>query len=58
MIVWAPGYVKPGTVVDERVCTTDISATILKLAGATIPDSITTKPLLGVEKPEYRRFKQ
>ncbi|TWT84214.1 Arylsulfatase [Planctomycetes bacterium CA13] len=56
MIVWAPGYVKPGTVVDDLVCTTDISATILKLAGATIPDYITAKPFLGVDQPQYRSY--
>lgn len=56
MIVWAPGYVKPGTVINELVCTTDISATILKLAGAKIPDYITAQPFLGVKKPTYRKY--
>ena len=56
MIVWAPGLVNPGTVVDELVSTTDISATILKLAGAEIPDYMTAKPFLGVDKPEYRTY--
>ncbi|MFC7336839.1 sulfatase [Haloferula chungangensis] len=56
MIVWAPGLVKAGTVVEELVCTTDISATVLKLAGSEIPDYMSSKPIIGVEKPEYRRF--
>lgn len=56
MIVWAPGYIDPGTVVDELVCTTDISATVLQLAGATIPNYITAKPFLGVENPRYRQY--
>lgn len=56
MIVWAPGYLKPGTVVDELVTTTDISATVLKLANAHLPDYLTGKPILGVDKPEYREY--
>lgn len=54
MIVWAPGMAEPGKVVEELVSTIDISATVLKLAGATIPDYMTANPLLGVEKPVYR----
>jgi len=56
MIVWGPGYVKAGTVIDDLVCTTDISATVLKLANAEIPEYISSKPLLGVDKSEYRTF--
>ncbi len=56
MIVWAPGRVAPGTVVNDLICTTDISATVLKLAGAEIPQYMTSKPLMGVEKVEYREF--
>ncbi len=57
MIVWGPPqYVTPGTVIDEMVCTTDISASVLKLAKSEIPKYITAKPFLGVEKPEYRDF--
>jgi arylsulfatase A-like enzyme len=56
MIVWAPGLIEPGTVIEELVCTTDISATVLKLAGAEIPDYITAKPFLGVDNPEYRQY--
>ncbi|MGE4490283.1 MAG: sulfatase/phosphatase domain-containing protein, partial [Kiritimatiellales bacterium] len=56
MIVWAPGLIRPGTVIDDLVCTTDISATVLKLAGAEIPDYITAKPFLGVDHPQYRSY--
>lgn len=56
MIVWAPGRIQPGTVIDDLVCTTDISATILQLAGAEIPDYITAKPFLGTEHPHYRDY--
>ena len=56
MIVWAPGLVDAGTVVEDLVCTNDISATVLKLAGAKIPDYMTSKPFLGVEKPEFRSY--
>ena len=56
MIVWAPGIVEAGTVVDEMICTTDISATVLKLAGAKIPEYMTSKPIFGVANPEYRDY--
>ncbi|CAA6676277.1 MULTISPECIES: sulfatase [unclassified Lentimonas] len=56
MIVWAPGLIEAGTVIDELVCTTDISATVLKLTGSTIPDYITSKPFLGTDQPEYRQY--
>lgn len=53
MIVWGPG-IKAGTVIDELVCTTDISASILHLAGAKIPDYMTSKPVFGTDHPQYR----
>lgn len=56
MIVWAPGRVEPGSVIDEMVMTTDISASVLKLAGAELPDYLTGRPILGVENPEYRQY--
>ncbi len=56
MIIWAPGRIEPGTIVDDLVCTTDISATVLKLAGAKIPDYMTAKPLMGVDKVQYRQY--
>jgi len=56
MIIWAPGRVEAGTVVDDLVCTTDISATFLKLAGAEIPDYMTSNPLMGVEDVQYRDY--
>ncbi len=56
MIIWAPGRVKAGTVVEDLVCTTDISATVLKVANAEIPDYMTSKPLMGVEDVQYRQY--
>ena len=55
MVIRGPG-IKPGTVVEDIVMTTDISATVLKLAGAKIPDYVTGKPFLGVDTPEYREY--
>ncbi|MDF7824831.1 sulfatase [Pontiellaceae bacterium B12227] len=55
MIVWGPG-IKPGTVVDDIVMSTDITATILKLAGAEMPDYLDGHPVFGVEKPVYREY--
>lgn len=54
MIIWAPGIAEPGKVIDELVSTCDISATVLKLAGAEIPEYMTAKPVLGVDQVEYR----
>jgi len=56
LIIHAPGMIKPGTVVDDMVMTTDISASILKLAGATIPDYMTARPFIGVKHPDYRKY--
>ncbi|MGJ8642123.1 MAG: sulfatase family protein [Luteolibacter sp.] len=56
MIVWAPGRVQAGTVVEEIIGMTDISATILKLAGAEMPDYLDGKPVFAVENPEYRSY--
>lgn len=56
MIIWAPGIAEAGTVVDDLVSTIDISATVLQLAGATIPEYMTARPVLGVEKPAYNDF--
>lgn len=48
MIVWAPGLIDAGTVVEELVTTTDISRTVLELAGAHEPDYLTGKSFLDV----------
>lgn len=56
MIVWGPGYVAAGSVINKLVCTTDISATVLELAGSEIPDYITAKPIFGVPAPKYRDY--
>lgn len=53
MIVWAPGIVDAGTIIEDMVCTTDISASILHLAGVKTPDYMTATPLIGVEEPQY-----
>ena len=55
MIVWGPG-INPGTVVDDLVCMTDITATLLKLAGAEMPDYLDGHPVFGVEQPQYREY--
>lgn len=54
MIIWAPGLAEPGKVVEDLVSTTDISATVLQLAGATRPDYMTAKPVLGTDQVDYR----
>ncbi len=49
MIAWGKGV--PQAVVDEIVSTLDISATILDLAGAEMPENLTGKPLFKRGKP-------
>lgn len=56
MIVWGPGFIKPGTVIDDLVCSTDITASILKLAGAEMPDYLDGNPVFGVKNPIYREY--
>ncbi|QBG47296.1 sulfatase [Verrucomicrobia bacterium S94] len=56
MIVWGPGLIKPGQVVEDIVMTTDITATILKLAEAEMPDYLDGNPIFGVETPVYREY--
>ncbi len=46
MIVWAPGRVEPGTVVDGLVNTSNVSATVLALAGVERPAYMRARPLL------------
>ncbi len=54
MIVWAPGLIEAGTVVEELVTTTDISRTVLELAGAHQPDYLTGQSFLRVaESPNH-----
>lgn len=47
MIVWAPGYIEAGSVIQELISTTDIPATIMSLAEAEIPDYIQARPFMG-----------
>ncbi|MFC0537690.1 sulfatase family protein [Pelagicoccus mobilis] len=56
MIVWGPGIIEAGTVVEELVSVTDITASILNLAGAEIPEYMTARPVFGVENPEFREY--
>ena len=56
MIVWAPGLIEAGTIVEDLISTTDIPATIMHLAGAEIPAYITAAPLIGGEPGAARRF--
>ena len=40
MIVWAPGWVAPGTTLDTPVRNIDIAPTVLHLAGVPWPDCL------------------
>ena len=56
LIVWAPGRVKAGTVNNDFVTTIDISASVLQLAGAEIPDYMTARPFIGLDKVKSRKY--
>jgi arylsulfatase A-like enzyme len=49
LIVWWPEGIDRGKVSDQVVSVTDISASILKLAGAELPEYLTGIPFIGVE---------
>lgn len=38
MLAWAPGYIEPGTIIEENVMNIDFTPTILDLAGGSMPD--------------------
>lgn len=52
MLAWSPGYIEPGTTIDENVLNIDIASTILELADGSMPNDHTVDgrsflPLLG-----------
>ena len=49
LIVWWPASIEKGVVTDQVISVTDISASILHLAEATMPDYLTGIPFIGVE---------
>ena len=49
LIVWWPEGLDQGMVSEQVVSVTDISASILKLAGAELPEYLTGIPFIGVE---------
>ena len=49
LIVWWPEGLEPGRVSEQVVSVTDISASILKLAGAELPEYLTGIPFIGEE---------
>jgi N-acetylglucosamine-6-sulfatase len=59
MVAYAPGLIKPGTVVEEMVQNIDVAPTLLELAGVPMPaspkmDGRSFLPLLKGEKPAWR----
>ena len=58
LLVYAPGTVKPGTVIPELVQNIDIAPTILDIAGIVTPkqmDGCSFYPLLKGEKTDWRK---
>jgi len=59
MLVWAPGYIQPGTVVEEMVLNLDIASTIFDAVGMEMPeemdpDGSSFLPLLHGENMPWR----
>ena len=54
MIAWGKGI--EAAVVEDIVATIDISASILALAGAELPQGMTARPLVGDKKGEPREY--
>lgn len=60
MLAWAPGFITPGTTVEENVMNIDIAPTVLEAAGGAMPSDHTVDgqsflPLLaGEEVPDWR----
>ena len=57
MLVWAPGMIKPGTVIPQMVLNIDIAPTFLELAGMAKPAQMQGQsflPLLKGEKTTWR----
>jgi arylsulfatase A-like enzyme len=55
LIVKYPGN-NYGNVIENLISVTDISASILSLAGAEIPSHLSSQPFLGVEEPNLREY--
>jgi N-acetylglucosamine-6-sulfatase len=61
MLAWAPGMIRPGTVIRENVLNLDVMPTVLELAGAKAPpehveDGMSFLPLLrGETVPNWRK---
>ena len=46
MLAWAPGYIDPGSTIEEMVLNIDIAPTILELAGVQAPDWVDGRSFL------------
>ena len=57
MLVWAPGMVSPGSVLQEVIMNVDVAPSILDLAGVKVPSDMQGKsmlPLLKGQKVSWR----
>lgn len=60
MIAWAPGYIEPGTTIEENVMNIDITPTFLDLAGGQMPEDHTVEGqsflpiLMGEQVDDWR----
>ncbi|MEM1128448.1 MAG: sulfatase [Bacteroidota bacterium] len=58
MLAWAPSFIAPGTTITEMAMNVDIAATVLDLAGVTVPERMAGRSLLpllrGEAVPDWR----
>jgi N-acetylglucosamine-6-sulfatase len=57
LLCWAPGFVKPNSVLEQMILNVDIAPTFLELAGIKVPSQIQGKsflPLLKGQNSEWR----
>jgi arylsulfatase A-like enzyme len=60
LLAWAPGYIEPGTVIEENIMNIDMTPTFLDIAGGSMPedhvvDGQSFLPLLAGERVENWR---
>ncbi len=56
LIIWGPEAIVAPRAVEDLVSVLDISATVLHLAGATMPDYMEARPLVGTNRPMKREY--
>jgi arylsulfatase A-like enzyme len=56
IVHWPKGLSKTGVTEDRLVATTDITASVLKIAGVNLPEYLTGVPFIGEQNPPERSY--